>query len=149
MSCPLREQVSYHSGPARTSGIVWGTVWVWGKPDGEQHAQPLKSIPTLFSLEQPLDLDLLSQEQGLICIGERRGRTYLALLVGGADPSQNFEIVRLYRWHLPTSLSVLLLTVSSRPQPPSRTTPTSLLLPLQPFQMSRSFNTAKLTSAKC
>lgn len=76
---------------------------------------------------------------------KERGRTCLALLVGGADPSQNFEIVRLYHWHLPTSLSALLFPVSFRPQPPSRTTSTASLLRLQSFQTSHSFNTANLS----
>lgn len=66
-----------------------------------------------------MDLDLLVSEIGAdLYRREKRGRTCLALLEGGADPRQNFEIVRLYLYHLPTSLSALLLSTSSGSQLP-------------------------------
>lgn len=45
---------------------------------------------------------------------ERGRRTCPSLPEGGAYTRQNFEIVRLYLGHLPTSCSVLSLTISSR-----------------------------------
>lgn len=74
-----------------------------------------KSLPTLLSLAQPVDLALLGLGRGDSSVQDReRGRSCPSLPEGGAYTRQNFEIVRLYLGHLPTSLSVLLLTISSR-----------------------------------
>lgn len=106
MSCPLRSKfLSLSSKDVRNSlgyciGIgeaCWGVACIASK------------VPCdfVFHRAAPGPGPLGPRNRTDLCKRKERGRTCLALLVGGADPSQNFEIVRLYHWHLPTSLSAL------------------------------------------